>query len=46
MAKWDAQDLTCGWILAPDFKLIGEYEQSLQEYPIIKVGEDFKGYKR
>jgi arylsulfatase A-like enzyme len=39
-------DLTCGWILAPDFKLIGEYESSLKEYPNIKVGEDFKGYKK
>jgi arylsulfatase A-like enzyme len=39
-------DLTCGWIFAPDFKLIGEYEGSLKEYPNIKVGEDFKGYKK
>jgi arylsulfatase len=39
-------DLTCGWILSPDFKLIGEYERSLKEYPNIKVGEDFKGYKK
>jgi arylsulfatase A-like enzyme len=37
-------DLTCGWMLAPAFKLIGEYERSLKEYPNIKVGEDFKGY--
>jgi arylsulfatase A-like enzyme len=39
-------DMTCGWILAPNFKLIGEYQRSLKEYPNIKVGEDFKGYKR
>jgi arylsulfatase A-like enzyme len=39
-------DLTCGWILAPNFKLIGEYQRSLKEYPNIKVGEDFKGYKK
>jgi arylsulfatase A-like enzyme len=39
-------DLTCGWILAPNFKLIGEYQRSLAEYPNIKVGEDFKGYKK
>jgi arylsulfatase A-like enzyme len=38
-------DLTCGWILGPDFKLIAEYERGLKEYPNIKVGEDFKGYK-
>jgi len=39
-------DLTVGWIMAPDFKLIGEYQRSLREYPNIKVGEDFKGYKK
>jgi arylsulfatase A-like enzyme len=39
-------DLTNGWILAPDFKLIGEYERSLKEYANIKVGEEFKGYKK
>jgi arylsulfatase A-like enzyme len=38
-------DLTCGWILAPNFKLIGEYRRSLAKYPNIKVGEDFKGYQ-
>jgi arylsulfatase len=37
-------DLTLGWLLAPNFKLIGEYRRSLKEYPNIKVGEDFKGY--
>jgi arylsulfatase len=39
-------DLTCGWILAPNFKLIAEYQRSLKEYPNIKVGEDFTGYKQ
>ena len=38
-------DLTVAWILEPNFKLIGEYQRSLEEYPNIKVGEDFKGYK-
>ena len=38
-------DLTIGWMLAPNFKLIGEYERSVKEYPNIKVGEDFTGYK-
>jgi len=37
-------DLTNGWILGVDFKIIGEYQRSLQKYPNIKVGEDFKGY--
>jgi arylsulfatase A-like enzyme len=39
-------DMTTGWILAPNFKLIGEYERSRKEYPNMKVGEDFKGYKK
>ena len=39
-------DLTPGWILGPDFKLIAEYMRSVKEYPNIKVGEDFKGYKK
>jgi hypothetical protein len=39
-------DMTCGWILAPNFKLIGEYQRSLKEYPNIKVGDDFKGYQK
>jgi arylsulfatase len=39
-------DLTNGWMLGPAFKLIGEYERSIKEYPNIKVGEDFKGYEK
>ena len=39
-------DLTNAWMLAPAFKIIGEYERSVREYPNIKVGEDFKGYKQ
>jgi arylsulfatase A-like enzyme len=39
-------DLTCGWLMAPNFKLIGEYQRSVKEYPNIKVGEDFDGYKK
>ncbi len=38
-------DLTMGWMLAPCFKLIGEYEESVKTYPNIKVGEEFEGYK-
>jgi arylsulfatase A-like enzyme len=37
-------DLTVGWIVAPDTKIIGAYQRSLKAYPNIKVGEDFKGY--
>jgi arylsulfatase A-like enzyme len=39
-------DLTVGWIIAPDSKIIGAYQRSLKEYPNIKVGEDFKGYNK
>jgi len=39
-------DLTMGWMLAPSFKLIFEYEKSVKEYPNIKVGEEFEGYKK
>ena len=38
-------DLTNGALLAPAFKAIIEFERSTKEYPNIKVGEDFKGYK-
>jgi hypothetical protein len=33
-------------MLAPDFKIIGEYERSVKEYPNIKPSEDFKSYKK
>src|SRR5208282_2326053 len=39
-------DMTTGWLLAPNFKIIGEYQRSLRKYPNIKVGEDFQGYKK
>jgi arylsulfatase len=38
-------DLTCGWVLAPSFRLIAQYHGSLKKYPNVKVGDDFKGYK-
>jgi arylsulfatase A-like enzyme len=38
-------DLTCGWVLEPIFKIIGEYERSVKQYPNIAVGADFKGYE-
>ena len=39
-------DLTNGALLAPVVKLIIEYEGSVKKYPNIKVGEDFKGYRK
>ncbi len=38
-------DLTCGWMYGPAFRIIGKYEESLREYPNIKTGEEFTGYK-
>jgi hypothetical protein len=39
-------DLTSGWLLSPAFKIIGEYVRSVNKYPNIKVGEDFKDYQK
>ena len=39
-------DMTSGWLMAPNFKIIGEYQRSLRKYPNIKVGEDFQGYQK
>ena len=39
-------DLTNAWILGPNFKLIGAYQESIRKYPNIKVGENFKGYDK
>jgi hypothetical protein len=33
-------------MFAPNFRIIAEYEHTLKEYPNIKVGEDFTGYKK
>jgi len=38
--------LTIDWVLAPNIRIIEEYEGGLRKYPNIKVGEDFKGYKK
>jgi arylsulfatase len=39
-------DLTNVFLLDENFKAIAEYERSVREYPNIKVGEDFTGYKK
>jgi arylsulfatase A-like enzyme len=39
-------DLTNGWMFAPVFMIIGAYEHSIKEYPNIKPGEEFAGYKK
>jgi arylsulfatase A-like enzyme len=37
-------DLTNGWMFAPVFRIIENFQRSAKDYPNIKVGEDFKGY--
>jgi len=32
--------------MAPIYREIAKYEESVKQYPNIKVGEDFKGYGR
>lgn len=39
-------DMTNGWMIAPILEIVGKYETSLKEYPNIKVGEEFVGYKK
>ena len=34
-----------GWMFAPAFHVIGEYQKSVVQYPNIKIGEEFEGYK-
>ena len=36
--------MTMAWVGGPIYEIIGAYEMSVQEYPNIKPGEDFKGY--
>lgn len=36
--------MTNGWIVGPTAKLVAEYQRSVQKYPNIQVGADFKGY--
>ena len=38
--------LDMGWMFATAFRGIGAYEKSLAQYPNIKPGEEFTGYKR
>lgn len=41
-----ATQLTNGWMFAPIFRNIIQYEQSVKKYPNIKPGEEFKGYQQ
>lgn len=33
-----------GWMMAPIYRAIVQYEMSVKKYPNIKPGEEFKGY--
>ena len=36
--------LDSGWMLAPMFREIAKYEQSVKRFRNVRPGEDFKGY--
>lgn len=38
-------NMDTGWMFAPAFHVIGEYQKSVVQYPNIKIGEEFEGYK-
>jgi arylsulfatase len=43
---WTFPNMTMAWVFIPMLEIMGAYEKSVQEYPNIKPGEDFKGYKK
>jgi arylsulfatase A-like enzyme len=43
---WTTQGMTMAWVYDPMLEVMGAYDKSVQEYPNIKPGEDFKGYPR
>ena len=38
--------MDCGWMLAPIFRTVDAYEKSVAQYPNIKPGQEFTGYKK
>jgi arylsulfatase A-like enzyme len=43
---WTFPNMTMAWVFIPMLEIMGAYDKSVQEYPNIKPGEDFKGYPR
>ena len=41
-----ATKMNNGWMFAPVFRDIAQYEMSVKTYPNIKPGEEFKGYSQ
>jgi arylsulfatase A-like enzyme len=37
-------NMETGWMFAPAYRAIAAYEQSVAQFPNIKIGEEFKGY--
>jgi hypothetical protein len=38
--------LDMSWMLGLAGNVVGDYQKSLEKFPNIKTGEDFKGYKK
>ena len=38
--------LDMGWMFGVAFRIVGEYKKSIAQYPNIKPGEEFDGYKK
>ena len=36
----------CSWVYVPMGNILGDIHKSMVQYPNIKPGEDFKGYKK
>jgi len=37
-------NMETGWMFAPAYRAIGEYQESVAQFPNIKPGEEFEGY--
>jgi hypothetical protein len=41
-----ATKMDMGWMLGVALKFVGDYHESIAQYPNIKTGEEFEGYER
>ena len=42
---WGNESYANAWVMGPVTKILAELIASIQKYPNIKPGQDFKGYK-
>jgi arylsulfatase A-like enzyme len=42
---WGNEGYAHAWVMGPVMKILGELQGSMAQYPNIKPGEDFKGYR-